>query len=120
MFTDFFVYEHQFNPRTPGQWRMDCMLQQGIQLGERFAQDGRVRIRRPSSKEQIQFGRPIEHGFGQSSCSNGGFQAGGGQLTRREKGAVRVDLVQDLQNQIRVTERETKTAPMLGTDKLRR
>ena len=35
----------------------DRMLQQGIQLLERFAQDGRVRIRRPRSTQQIQFNR---------------------------------------------------------------
>jgi PD-(D/E)XK nuclease superfamily len=33
----------------------DRMLQQGIQLPERFAQDGRVRVRRPSANQQIQF-----------------------------------------------------------------
>src|SRR5450631_2189222 len=37
----------------------DRMLQQGIQLLERFTQDGRVRIRRPGSTQQIQFNRTL-------------------------------------------------------------
>ena len=37
----------------------DRMLQQGIQLLERFAQDGRVRIRQPHSTQQIQFTRTL-------------------------------------------------------------
>jgi len=37
----------------------DRMLQQGIQLLERFAQDGRVRIRRPQRHQQIQFRKPL-------------------------------------------------------------
>ena len=37
----------------------DRMLQQGIQLLERFAQDGRVRIRRPRSTQQVQFNRTL-------------------------------------------------------------
>ena len=40
----------------------DRMLQQGIQLLERFAQDGRVRIRRPRSTQQIQFNRTLGSG----------------------------------------------------------
>ncbi len=40
----------------------DRMLQQGIQLLERFAQDGRVRIRRPRSTQQIQFTRTLSSG----------------------------------------------------------
>ncbi len=40
----------------------DRMLQQGIQLLERFAQDGRVRIRRPRSTQQIQFNRTLASG----------------------------------------------------------
>ena len=40
----------------------DRMLQQGIQLLERFAQDGRVRIRRPRSTQQIQFNRTLSSG----------------------------------------------------------
>jgi CRISPR/Cas system-associated exonuclease Cas4 (RecB family) len=37
----------------------DRMLQQGIQLLDRFAQDDRVRISRPRRKQQIKFSRPI-------------------------------------------------------------
>jgi PD-(D/E)XK nuclease superfamily len=40
----------------------DRMLQQGIQLLERFAQDDRVRIRRPHSNQQIQFSRRLSSG----------------------------------------------------------
>ncbi len=40
----------------------DRMLQQGVQLLERFAQDGRVHIRRPSSNQQIQFSRILSPG----------------------------------------------------------
>jgi hypothetical protein len=40
----------------------DRMLQQGVQLLERFAQDGRVRIRRPRSTQQIQFDRTLGSG----------------------------------------------------------
>ena len=37
----------------------DRMLQQGIQLLERFAQDDRVRIRRPEHNLQIKFTKPV-------------------------------------------------------------
>src|ERR1700682_4913605 len=40
----------------------DRMLQQGIQLLERFVQDGRVRIRRPRSTQQLQFNRTLAAG----------------------------------------------------------
>ena len=40
----------------------DRMLRQGVQLLERFAQDGRVRIRRPRSSQQIQFTRKLGSG----------------------------------------------------------
>jgi len=40
----------------------DRMLLQGIQLLERFAQDGRVRIRRPRTNQQIQFNRTLSSG----------------------------------------------------------
>ena len=40
----------------------DRMLQQGIQLLERFAQDGRVRIRRPKTNQQVQFNRALGAG----------------------------------------------------------
>ena len=42
----------------------DSMLQQGVQLLERFTQDGRVKIRRPRSHQQIQFTRRL---FGENS-----------------------------------------------------
>jgi len=38
------------------------MLQQGVQLLERLAQDDRVRIRRPRSSQQIQFTRMLASG----------------------------------------------------------
>ena len=37
----------------------DSMLRQGVQLLERFTQDGRVKIRRPRSHQQIQFTRRL-------------------------------------------------------------
>ena len=37
----------------------DRMLQQGIQLLDRFCQDDRIRIRRPRSELQIKFTRPV-------------------------------------------------------------
>jgi PD-(D/E)XK nuclease superfamily len=40
----------------------DRMLQQGMQLLERFAQDGRVRVRSPRTNQQIQFSRPLRSG----------------------------------------------------------
>jgi hypothetical protein len=40
----------------------DSLLRQGIQLLERFAQDGRVRIRRPHSTQQVQFKRTLSSG----------------------------------------------------------
>lgn len=40
----------------------DHMLRQGILLLERFAQDGRVRVRRPKSHQQIQFTRTLNSG----------------------------------------------------------
>jgi hypothetical protein len=40
----------------------DQMLQQGIQLLERFAQDDRIRVRQPRNNLQIQFTRPLASG----------------------------------------------------------
>jgi len=40
----------------------DRMLQQGVQLLERFAQDGRVRLRHPRSHQQVQFTRMLNSG----------------------------------------------------------
>src|SRR5947209_17832202 len=43
-----------------GNW--DRMLQQGIQLLERFAQDDRVRVRQPRKNLQIKATRPLPKG----------------------------------------------------------
>jgi hypothetical protein len=40
----------------------DSMLQQGVQLLERFVQDGRVEIRRPRTQQQVQFTRKLSAG----------------------------------------------------------
>src|SRR6201987_6224764 len=40
----------------------DRMLQQGIQLLERFAQDDRVRVRQPRRNVQVRFARPLPQG----------------------------------------------------------
>jgi CRISPR/Cas system-associated exonuclease Cas4 (RecB family) len=40
----------------------DRMLEQGVQLLERFAQDSRIRVRRPRSHQQIQFTRTLGSG----------------------------------------------------------
>ena len=40
----------------------DRMLQQGIQLLERFTQDGRVQVRQPRSHQQIRFARTLPSG----------------------------------------------------------
>lgn len=40
----------------------DLMLQQGIQLLERFCQEDRVRIRQPRRNLQIKFERPLSQG----------------------------------------------------------
>jgi hypothetical protein len=42
----------------------DSMLQQGIQLLERFVQDGRVQVRLPESQQQVQFARTLNSGNG--------------------------------------------------------
>jgi hypothetical protein len=42
----------------------DTMLQQGVQLLERFVQDGRVVIANPASQQQIQFTRTLKSGSG--------------------------------------------------------
>jgi hypothetical protein len=52
----------QMNLSYSGNDRWDRMLEQGIQLLERFVQDGRVRIRRPRSNQQIQFTRNLGSG----------------------------------------------------------
>ncbi len=40
----------------------DRMLQQGVQLLDRFCQDDRIRIRRPRQNQQIKFERPLSAG----------------------------------------------------------
>jgi len=52
----------QMNLSYSGNDTWDRMLQQGIQLLERFIQDGRVRIRRPSANQQVQFTRDLGSG----------------------------------------------------------
>ena len=52
----------QINLSYSGHEIWDRMLQQGIQLLERFVQDDRVRIRRPRSNQQIQFTRYLGSG----------------------------------------------------------
>ena len=42
----------------------DTMLQQGVQMLERFVQDGRVAILNPASQQQIQFTRTLRSGSG--------------------------------------------------------
>jgi hypothetical protein len=73
----------------------DSMLQQGVQLLERFVQDGRVRIRRPKSQQQVQFTRKLGPGNsfvsfvdaigeldGTPVCSNGRHPLPGIQMSR--------------------------------------
>ncbi len=48
--------------RYSGNDTWDRMLQQGIQLLERLTQDGRVRVPRPHSNQQIQFTRTLSSG----------------------------------------------------------
>ncbi len=40
----------------------DSMLEQGVQLLQRFVQDGRVRISRPKTQQQVQFNRTLDSG----------------------------------------------------------
>jgi hypothetical protein len=49
----------KMNPNYSSNDTWDRMLQQGIQLLERFVQDDRVRLRRPRSNQQIQFNRNL-------------------------------------------------------------
>jgi hypothetical protein len=52
----------QLNLSYSGNDTWDRMLQQGIQLLERFARDGRVHVRRPRSDQQVQFARNLGRG----------------------------------------------------------
>jgi hypothetical protein len=57
------AYKHlelHYSPRDT--W--DSMLQQGVQLLERFVQDGRVKIDRPKTHQQMQFTRALTSGSG--------------------------------------------------------
>src|SRR5664280_3870459 len=65
------VYKRQFEQWAPcknmeltysGNDTWDHMFQQGIQLLERFIQDGRVQIRQPHSHQQIRFTRTLSSG----------------------------------------------------------
>src|ERR1700722_536897 len=46
----------------PARETWDSMLQQGVHLLARFVQDGRVRITRPKTQQQIQFTRTLSSG----------------------------------------------------------
>jgi len=52
----------KLEPQYAGHDTWDSMLQQGVQLLERFVQDGRVQISRPRSQQQIQFTRTLKSG----------------------------------------------------------
>lgn len=55
--------QYKNNPlEYPKNENWDQMLEQGIHLLERFAQDDRVRVRNPRRNLQIKFIRPIGHG----------------------------------------------------------
>ena len=47
---------------TPPRETWDNMFQQGVQLLERFVQDGRVRIPEPRTRQQVQFSRALSSG----------------------------------------------------------
>jgi len=58
LFREWAAYQNQPLHYSNGDsW--DRMLQQGIQLLDRFCQDGRVRIRQPRRNLQIKFSRPL-------------------------------------------------------------
>src|SRR5438270_11768501 len=61
LYREWAVYKNQPLHYSEGDsW--DRMLQQGLQLLDRFCQDGRVRIRHPRRNLQIQFSRPFPGG----------------------------------------------------------
>ncbi len=61
LFREWTAYQHSdLNYSGNGTWNL--LLQQGIQLLERFVQDDRVRIRQPRKKLQIKFTRPLSNG----------------------------------------------------------
>jgi len=49
-------------PVYPAKDTWDSMLHQGVHLLERFVQDGRVKINRPETQQQVQFSRPLRSG----------------------------------------------------------
>src|SRR5438552_14057010 len=58
LFQEWKLYQDQKIEYSHGDtW--DCMLEQGIQLLDRFCQDDRVRIRQPRRNLQIKFVRPL-------------------------------------------------------------
>jgi len=50
----------------------DRMLQQGLQLLDRFAQDDRVRVRQPRKSMQVKFTRPLPHWNGNGNRNGNG------------------------------------------------
>src|SRR5438105_12375631 len=61
LFREWSAYQHSdLNYSGNGTWNL--LLQQGIQLLERFVQDDRVRIRQPRLNLQIKFKRPLPNG----------------------------------------------------------
>jgi len=67
LFREWQTYQNQRLHYTNGDsW--DRMLEQGVQLFDRFCQDDRVRIRQPRRSLQIKFTRPIseKNGFARS------------------------------------------------------
>lgn len=52
----------QIEVTYPARETWDTMLQEGIHLLTRFIQDGRVRIRRPKTHQQVQFTRALKSG----------------------------------------------------------
>jgi PD-(D/E)XK nuclease superfamily protein len=61
LFREWSVYQNQ-SLRYSERDSWDRMLQQGIQLLERFSQEDRVRIRQPRRNLQIKFVRPLANG----------------------------------------------------------
>src|SRR5207244_193145 len=58
LFQEWALYKNQKLQFSHGDsW--DCMLEQGIQLLDRFCQEDRVRIRQPRRNLQIKFVRPL-------------------------------------------------------------
>jgi CRISPR/Cas system-associated exonuclease Cas4 (RecB family) len=58
LYEQWIAYKH-LDLVYPARDTWDNMLQQGVQLLERFVQDGRVKIDRPKTHQQMQFTRPL-------------------------------------------------------------